>query len=77
MRDSGKSQSSHPSSHRLLKEASDCTDTWRLKTLLSNTVIPSHKSVAGNPLCTDKASQRRLIYTWNGESERETFFFLS
>ncbi len=58
----------------MLKEASDCTDTWRLKTLLSYTVIPSHKSVLSHPLCTDKATKHRLIHSRNGE--REGFFFL-
>lgn len=35
MRDSGKSWSQllHPSSHGVLTEASDCTDTWRLNPL--------------------------------------------
>lgn len=41
--------------------------TWRLKTLLSYAVIPSHKSVLSHPLCTDKATKQRGIYTRNGE----------
>ena len=56
----------------MLKEASDCTDTWRLKTLLSYTVIPCHKSVLSHPLCTDKATKNKLIHTRNGE--RDMFF---
>lgn len=43
----------------------------RLKTLLSYTVIPPHKSVLSHPLCTDKAAKHRLILGRSGE----TFFF--
>lgn len=67
------SQSVLPSLRGVLKEASDCTDTWRLKTLLSYTVIPPHKSVLSHPLCTDKAAKHRLILGRSGE----TFFLPS
>lgn len=66
---------SFPSLHGVLKEASDCTDTRRLKTLLSFTVIPPHKSVLSHPRCTDKATKHRLIHTRSGE--KETFFSFS
>lgn len=71
------SQSVLPSLLGVLKEASDCTDTWRLKTLLSYTVIPPHKSVLSHPLCTDKAAKHRLILGRSGETFSFFFFLLS
>lgn len=56
MRDRGKSWS-HSSA--VLKEAGDYP--WRLKTLLSSTVIPSHKSVLIQPLFIDKAAEHSLV----------------
>jgi len=58
----------HPSSHGMLKEAGDCTDTWRLKTLLSSAVVPCHKSVLSHPFCTDKAVKCKH------QKCRDTFF---
>lgn len=50
---------SHSSTHTVLKEAGDYP--WRLKTFLSSSVIPSHKSVLSHPLFTDKTTEHCVV----------------